>query len=487
MNLSLSPLVIRRCMPALALTLALTIPACGHAQINLALVGSAATGAGKLGSLQAVTADFNGDGILDIATTNMADNTVSILMGISNGEAGVGSNTFKAPVNYSGGFGNYGIAAADLNGDGKPDLVITNSGANTYRVLLNKGDGTFLETLAAVTTGGTAPFGISLIDINQDGKLDIAIANSTSNTVTTLLGRGNGTFGGHTVHDVGTEPYGTAVGDFNKDGYPDLIAWNIKANTVTILTNHAGTSFIPTTIATGSIPYSVTVGDFNKDGYDDFAVANLGGNTLDVFLNNKAGGFVAPVTYTTGAGPTSVITKDLDGDGNLDLAVTNYTDGTVSALRANGDGTFAPQMPHPAVKSPYALIAGNFNSDPKLDLAVTNFVTNSVAIIDGTVFSFPTHLAIIQQPATVAYGQNVIMQVAIEDANDNIVLSAPDQINVNFNFNNDAALNFFQRTVNGVIVINVPSTQIGKSTQDNITAQSGSGFGSVRSNIFSIE
>jgi hypothetical protein len=179
--------------------------------------------------------DFRGNGNLDLAVAEPALNTVSVLLGN-------GSGTFGNPADYvSGSWTNpQSAAVGDFNGDGKLDLVMGNSGSNTVSVLLGNGDGTF-GTAANYTTPGTTN-SVAVADFNRDGKLDLEVSGSYG--VTALLGMGDGTFA--TAWSYAASGFGPlAVGDFNRDGWPDLATANPNANSVSVLRNAADWSTAP--------------------------------------------------------------------------------------------------------------------------------------------------------------------------------------------------------------------------------------------------
>ena len=132
------------------------------------------------------------------------------------------------------------MAVGDLNGDGKPDLVVANRGSNTVSVLLGNGQ----RHLRAATNfaAGTAPYSVAVGDLNGDGKPDLVVANYGSNTVSVLLGTGNGTFAAATNFAVGTAPYSVAVADVNGDGKPDLVVADGGSNDVSVLLNNGAVS-----------------------------------------------------------------------------------------------------------------------------------------------------------------------------------------------------------------------------------------------------
>ncbi len=301
---------------------------------------------------------------------------------------------FNPQTEYAAGAKNgpSGIAVADFNGDGKPDLAVVNFGDWTAWLLLGNGDGTFQAAKNIYfASGGGFPWYIAEGDFNGDGKADLVITNYGDNSVSVLLGNGDGTFQAPKTFPVGTHPGLVAVGDFNGDGKPDLAVSNVDSGTVSVLLGNGDGTFLPALdFPVGPNPWYFTVGDFNGDGILDLAVSDYGcsldcntspSNTVTVLLGNGNGTFRPAPSLTVGNGPAGVTVGDFNGDGKLDLAVANVNENTLSVLLGNGDGTF--QAPHtfadPGMTHPYFVAVGDFNGDGKPDLVVTNhlFTTTS--------------------------------------------------------------------------------------------------------------
>ena len=248
-------------------------------------------------------------------------------------------------------------------------------------------------------TTGVEPVSVAVGDFNGDGFPDLAVANYGSNTVTILLGNGNGTFtqAVYSPVTVGNGPVSVVVGDFNGDGIEDLAVVNnvslvYSGSTVTVLLGNGNgifTKAVNSPVATGFSPTSISVGDFNGDGILDLAVvSDVSYGTMAILLGNGNGSFTqAPVSVATvGLNPISVAVGDFNGDGIPDIAVANdYYDGTVTILLGNGNGTFtqAPNSPVSLFLAPQSLAVGNFNGDGISDLAVAFFASNN-ANADGT-------------------------------------------------------------------------------------------------------
>ncbi|MCZ8247968.1 VCBS repeat-containing protein, partial [Microcystis sp. LE19-195.1E] len=190
-------------------------------------------------------------------------------------------------------------------------------------------------------TVGSGPYSVTVRDFNNDGKMDLAVANRGGNNVSVLLGTGTGSFGTATNFSVGAGPYSVTVGDFNGDGKLDLAVANFYNNNVSVLLGTGTGSFgTATNFSVGAGPLSVTVGDFNGDGKSDLAVANRYGNNVSVLLGTGTGSFGTATNFSVGAGPFSVTVGDFNGDGKSDLATANLYSSNVSVLLGTGTGSF---------------------------------------------------------------------------------------------------------------------------------------------------
>ena len=295
------------------------------------------------------------------------------------------------------------MASADLNGDGKPDLIIALETALNLSIYLGNGNGTFKSALASPNLDFSRVSSIATGDFNGDGKQDIAVAAGLS-FIDVLLGNGNGTFQAPVSYSIGTglEGYQLTTGDFNGDGNLDLAVTypESSSNTsgVAILLGNGNGTFKPATSylfgnhGSASTSASIVAADFNHDGKLDLAVTGIDDSTVDILLGNGNGTFAPAVNYAVGINPTGIAVGDFNADGNVDLAVTNASSGTVSVLLGRGDGTFGAATNYGTGGGPQTIAVGDFNGDGKLDLAVGNNSASTVTVMlgngDGTFGDF---------------------------------------------------------------------------------------------------
>ncbi len=243
---------------------------------------------------------------------------------------------------------------------------------------------------------GNAPSFVATMSLRDNGVNDLIVANSADNTVSVLLGNGDGTFASQVTYATGTDPVSIATGQFNDgstatnvDDFPDIAVANKAANTISILLGAAdgdGTFQPKTDIPTGRAPVSVVSANFHDlngvSGAVDLAVANQADNTISIFQGNGDGTFKAPTLIALPAGfePTSLAVADLNGDGHQDLVVADQGNNTFSVLLGNGNGTFQTRKDYPTGTAPVYVALGDFNEDGALDIATANNTANTVSI-----------------------------------------------------------------------------------------------------------
>ncbi|HEY7337559.1 MAG TPA: VCBS repeat-containing protein [Bryobacteraceae bacterium] len=326
-----------------------------------------------------VLADFNGDGIPDLVVGSSG----SVWLFLS-----VGGGRF-CPPRALGAFGPY--AAADLNGDGYADIVL---GGDSTRVLFGAGDGTF----PTVTEIGPSSQTVHIADLNHDGKPDIVLRAGDS--LFAYLGNGDGSFQTPTETVLSADTYGSLIGDFNGDGIPDVLLpppdtqmpppfQHPSASTrFEILLGQGDGSFVrrATSLSfNGNATGATVVGDFNGDKISDVA---FGGNMIA--LGNGDGDFGQPIAVAYG---DLTAVADLNGDDILDLFVTKpydpyYYDGYTAVMFGNGDGTFGDPKPimagRPVDSGEMAILdAADLDGDGVMDLVAGSWWKNSIRDIFG--------------------------------------------------------------------------------------------------------
>jgi VCBS repeat protein len=328
------------------------------------------------------TADFNNDKKLDVAVANNTGN-VSILIG-------KGDGTFEQPkTDIATQTGTTSVAAGDLNGDTKPDLVAANTNAanSNVDVLINNGSGSF--TVTNIPTVGNDSRAVALGDFDGKNGKDIAVSNAGGNDVTILLNNGSGSFSVFN-HFSGngkiSNPRGIASADFNADGKDDLVVANFGSGDVVVLLSDGNGGFPDANAKVftfGTSHQAVALGDYNKDGKLDIAVTTLNDTTVSILKGDGAGGFtVLAPPNPVGKDPDSIAAADFNLDGNLDLGVDDvfgqaFQEGDFVVLLGKGDDTFQPMTNFNdggvgTTNRPRSVAVGDLNGDCKPDVILAN-------------------------------------------------------------------------------------------------------------------
>ncbi|CAF3297399.1 unnamed protein product [Rotaria sp. Silwood2] len=338
-------------------------------------------------SLYIVTADFNNDNYLDLAVANGGNNNVGIFLGNGNG-------SFESQIVYPTGDDSKPIilAIADINNDNQLDIVVANFHSDSFGLLLGYGNGTFANIRLYFLGVAASPIFVAVGDFNKDNQLDIVLANYGPNTISIVLGYANDSFGAvttFTASDV-SRPYCIAVGDVNNDGNLDLAIANAGTDSISIFLGYGNGTFVASvTYSTeyASLPQYVWMGDLNGDNLLDIVVTNTYTNNLGVFLGYGNGSFAKQITYETGptSGPCAFALGDLNSDGHLDIAVANFYLNSVGVFLGYGNGTFASQILFPTGDSshPTSVTIADVNNDHRLDIVSLNGGTNNIAILLG--------------------------------------------------------------------------------------------------------
>lgn len=412
-------------------------------------------------------ADVNKDGKIDVIVANSgtpAGGVVGVLLGNGDG-------TFQPAVTYTVKLqGADAIAIGDLNGDGWPDLVVgSNDGATStpsLSVLLNKGDGTFEDAV-----GYSASYDIrsvAIADVNGDGKPDvIALSTYPSYTLKVLLGKGDGTLGGAATRALPHGALSLAAADLNGDGKTDLVV--VGNNILDVLLNEGEGKFPSQVTFPTETGYSIILGDVNGDGKLDTVIACPEG-AVSVLLGNGDGTFGIASLYDTGLNFTwSVAMGDFNGDGKPDLAVSSapqYSvpdNGKVAVLLNNGHGTFqAPVIYSAGGRDAFSIAVAIPKAGAKPDLVVADgcdgFVSScplggGVAVFLGVPATTTTKVTTSGTPSQ--FGQAVTFTASITATEGPI----PKGIKVAF-YNNGSQIGT-AKTANGAAKFTTSSLRVG--------------------------
>jgi hypothetical protein len=358
--------------------------------------------------------DVNGDGKPDLlVTTRAIDNTglISVLLGNGDGSF-QGDNASYSTAGQAA----TSALVRDVNGDGKPDVVVAEScagwlgncadGDTLVAILLSNGDGTFQPAIVYRTGGYAFAPSVAVADVNGDGQSDLIIADwrcgSTGfdGCVSVLLGNGASTFQTAQIYGSGgSDAEEIVVADVNGDGKPDLVVTNGggSPSTVGVLLGNGDGTFQPAASydSGGGFALGLMAPDLNHDKKPDLLVTNVYSDNTAVPLGNADGTFRSAVAYPSGGqGIVATALRDVNSDGLADLVLANCGtqygfcpgNGSVDVLLGNADGTFGPAVAYGVwglPNSPADLAVADLNQDGHPDLAVTTFFAGSVIVLSG--------------------------------------------------------------------------------------------------------
>ena len=309
------------------------------------------------------TADFDGDGMLDVAVASVDQPQLALLMG-------KGDGTFAAGADARIGVGGGDIAVADMDQDGHPDIVISNTLSGSLSVALGNGAGGIVKVVSS--RAGTNPGRLVIADVDGDGTLDAVVA--VSGGIAVLRGKGDGTLVPLSQLTIGATPADMLGLDVNADGILDLVVALPTQNLVRVYLGDRHGGFAAGATLDGDQPVAITHGDFTGDGLQDLVVANAGDQTLTLFIGHL-GGFDPPCTVATAVVASRLARADLNGDGRADVVALDAMTGAVSVLlgaggRSCGAAAFAIGTDLTIAAAASGMAVADINGDRLPDLVI---------------------------------------------------------------------------------------------------------------------
>jgi hypothetical protein len=292
-----------------------------------------------------------------------------------------------SPPSYATGLGPRALAVKDVNRDGKPDLVVANGDGDTISVLLGSGDGTFKPRNDVAT--GLGPIAVAVVDVSRDGNPDVIVADLGGRAVGVLIGNGNGTFKPKVDVTTNALPAALAVADVDGDGKLDIVVANsgsdIEGAASVLIGNGNGTFKPKVDFATGGFPGAIAVADVNKDGKLDIVVASGSDSVVSVLLGNGNGMFQDKVDYALGfaAVAVAIAVVDVNRDGKLDIVAADNMTNRAFVLLNKGDGTFQDAVGYLVGERPQALAVADVTGDGKLDVVTADSNDHAMSVLAG--------------------------------------------------------------------------------------------------------
>jgi len=324
--------------------------------------------------------DIDGDGAPDLCIINENTNDVRVFLNENTGH-GTFAN-FITPTSVVGTTPSPNDNA-DLNGDGHIDLVISNTASNSVSVLIGNGDGTF-QAVRNYTVGGT-PRGLALFDVDGDGDTDIAAAALGGGFVTILRNDGTGQFGSASQFNGGSSEYGMTAADFDNDGIMDLVVGAAGEQRIRIYRgNGDGTFTFSGSSPSGGVGWMLACGDMNGDGNMDVTTANGGVNNVAVLFGNGLGQLSAPVIFPTPGLTTATDVADLDGDGDLDWIISCFGGGVWQLRENDGLGNFTLHTTFQATSNPACAILLDIDGDRDMDFVLLDEIADLLTVMENT-------------------------------------------------------------------------------------------------------
>jgi len=309
-------------------------------------------------------ADFNADGIIDLAIANTQNTQVSILMGD-------GIEGYEPEVSYTADMRVRGIGVLDADGDGDDDIVTANRTGDNMSLLLNDGSGVFAAPIN-FETGGDNETSLAVADVNEDGIMDAFVGGYTSQDIAIMLGDGNGGFVFSDRTDVSGRPWMLAVGDVNGDGHVDVVSANSTGNTASVIFGDGqGNMSQEVVYSSPGFPLAIDLGDIDGDGDLDMITSNYSTAKYNLFENDGSGNFSDPIVYNASTAGSCVILHDRDNDGDMDITGIDEVDDLIFIFENDSTLTSIDE-----ISSVEDLVLGQSFPNPAQDRVTINYDLN---------------------------------------------------------------------------------------------------------------
>ncbi|HET7843402.1 MAG TPA: FG-GAP-like repeat-containing protein [Xanthomonadales bacterium] len=322
-------------------------------------------------------ADFNRDGWIDYVAINEVSADLRVLLNRADG-----SGRLQPVLLPPRAIGQEASPhqPADFDNDGLMDMATSNTSSNTVSVVLGNGDGTF-DPQQSIPVG-TTPHGIAALDVDGDADLDLVNANQSSNNLTLMRNNGSGVFGASTGFDSGGNgEYALAAGDMDNDGIMDLVAGTRNDMQVHVLHGNGDGTFAHVSNRSGlGYAWMIQLGDLNNDGKLDVSMANGQQNNGVVLLGNGNGTLQAATSYPFAGSMVGTDLGDMDGDGDLDWVVSSFGASRWYVLRNDGAGAFTQVGEFPAPSNGSCASIYDFDNDGDLDMALADETSDVILL-----------------------------------------------------------------------------------------------------------
>lgn len=326
--------------------------------------------------------DLDDDGWIDLAVVNQDTSDVRVLMNRADGSGNVTS--ILTPVNPTGSTPSPN-EAADMNGDGIVDIVTANKVGDSISVLIGNGDGTFQPRVTY--PAGDLPRGMAVLDMDGDGDTDVVTANANSSDLSLFFNNGAGVLSPQVrIQGGGAAEWGLAAGDMNEDGILDLVVGAQFSQRVIVMRGNGNGTFTQAGVTenVGGGVWMIVLGDVNGDGHLDAALANGTSDSAAILLGDGQGNLAVHQTTAIADWVVATDLGDLDGDGDLDWMLSSFTGGGFTLFLNDGAGNFTFERFFPATANAACTLMVDLDNDLDLDLVLLDEIADEAVLMENT-------------------------------------------------------------------------------------------------------